>query len=847
VSVLNALLEITVYSAVIYLGIWLFGLLFKGRLSARLKYALWFLLVFRLLLPVTLASPVHLITTPQPQKAASSQGPAAPAGPGAYAAYEAGGAAVGSLPAAEGNAPVDAEEPSLVGASAPAPAPAPLRVSWPGLLLGAWIAGAAGMLLYYAALAMRLRRRIRAECHAAPEDLRNLMDRLCGGMGLRGRPEMLIARTGGSPCLTASLRPKLLLPEAVIQSLDGQQIEFAIGHELAHYRRKDYLASLLMNLLRCVHWFNPVVWLAARGMNADMEAACDSDFVRLLGDEDRRRYAQTLLALFNRGGSRSLALGMAAGARKAAERRIRALFLGRRSGRGARCAAAALALVMLFACFTTACRPTPSKPAVAGKDGDRLEEIIKATKGAGNAQTPAPSEYKDTFKGADDTVTVDIDAAVTQPDGAMPVIEVRPRAVTTEQVKAMAQVLFKGETAYEPAGMTRSDIQDEIVNLRRQIADDAALLKYFDGDRDAADLAKAEYQKQAASYEAMLPSAPETAARKETDWAFHPDSYYTGSENAHGGSPVRTDQYFIANGMLNDYHTFIQAGNIVLDDYESHFVGFTLGKDMWEHSSLPKWRYAEDKPGNMTRNEAVALAAEALGRMGLGNMKLVSCKAEQSPKIINRDLSQREALSLASTHVPRATEPPEGEACSYAMTFVPVYEGIPVLATGQNVERDQFGPAYSYESLFLRVRDGLVTDLEWRDPMETVRVENADVTTLSFGQALDAFRNHMQMTFTLDHLAEYTLQPGDYGQYKGRVESGSVTITDIRLGLMRVRVKDRLNAYRLVPAWMFMGSEQLKINGIETPVAGMRSEEGLYAYAVINAVDGSVIDPALGY
>jgi beta-lactamase regulating signal transducer with metallopeptidase domain len=844
-AILNALMEITAYSFALYGFIWLFRRLFRGKLSARLTYALWFLLVLRLLMPVTLASPVHLLSVPL-KEAAPVQVQSAGTDITGYGAPASGNDEATAPALAADDAAVHPE----VAPAVKAAPPTPVRIGWPGSLLGVWLAGMAGMLLYFLLLSLRMRRRIRKECMAAPESLNGLLDGLCRSMGLRGRPEMLMAKSGGSPCLTASLRPKLLLPASMPKCFSCRQLAFAIEHELTHYRRRDHIVGLLLNILRCVYWFNPIVWLAAKQMQADMETACDSDIVGKMRDEDRKYYAQTLLALFNRGGMQDLALGMAEGnARAAADRRIRGVFSKRRSGRGAKWAAATLALIMLFACFTTACRPTPKEPAVAGKDGDKLEKIIKSTQGAqGSAQTPTPSAYKDSFKGADENVTIDFDAEVTTPGCNLPVVEVRPHAFTMEQVRAAAAVLLQGEKAYEPqVGMTKAGLQMEIVELKKLIADDKALLDSCGGDRKTADKVKAQYVEQLAAYEKLLPSAPDAIAQRETDWAFHPEAYYMDPVESAADPSAQSGQAFRATGIVNGYHAFVQAGNSDTDDAMFHYLGFTLGKDLGDNGYYPKWRFADDKPMTMTRDEVVAFALDSLGRMGIGNMTLVSCKAEGKPQSsgASGDLSPSEALALAASAAPRTSEPAGGQAYSYYMTFVPTYGGVPLLETGQYIsEKDAYGPPYFYEELRVRVRDGLITDFYWSAPLEEVRVENADVATLSFGQALEAFKAQMQRAYTLDHLASYTLEGT---QNAGRAETGTITITDIQLGLMRVRVKDKPGTYRLVPAWMFSGTEQIKIKGMDAPVAGMRSRDGLYAYAVINAVDGSVIDPALGY
>jgi hypothetical protein len=177
------------------------------------------------------------------------------------------------------------------------------------------------------------------------------------------------------------------------------------------------------------------------------------------------------------------------------------------------------------------------------------------------------------------------------------------------------------------------------------------------------------------------------------------------------------------------------------------------------------------------------------------------------------------------------------------MSFVPAFEGVASVVTSQYIENsmDPYGPTYFYEQLHVIVANNIITSLDWNSPLEQVRVENGNVPILSLDDATAVFQKQMQQEYTL---AKYS----DYEQYAGgSIQSVQIDITDIRLGLMRVRVKDKPGAYRMVPAWTFTGMEQFVIKGQETPIQSPRTRDSAYTYLVINAVDGSTIDPGKGY
>lgn len=67
-----------------------------------------------------------------------------------------------------------------------------------------------------------------------------------------------------------------------------------LTHELCHKKSGDHWWGLVRNICCVVHWFNPLVWLAARLSRNDQEMACDEHVIGPLTDEERIRYASTL-------------------------------------------------------------------------------------------------------------------------------------------------------------------------------------------------------------------------------------------------------------------------------------------------------------------------------------------------------------------------------------------------------------------------------------------------------------------------------------------------------------------------------------------------------------------------
>lgn len=96
-----------------------------------------------------------------------------------------------------------------------------------------------------------------------------------------------------SPCLFGLFRPAIYLtPEAVENET---VLRHVLAHEATHYAHKDHIWSALRCTALALHWYNPLVWLAVSLSKADGELACDEGAVRRLGEEERIPYGRTLV------------------------------------------------------------------------------------------------------------------------------------------------------------------------------------------------------------------------------------------------------------------------------------------------------------------------------------------------------------------------------------------------------------------------------------------------------------------------------------------------------------------------------------------------------------------------
>jgi len=107
------------------------------------------------------------------------------------------------------------------------------------------------------------------------------------------KPDVFLADGIQTAFVVGLFRPKIFLPSDLTKS----EREYILLHERHHIRRGDHIWKLLGFAALCVHWFNPLVWIAFRLAETDMEMSCDEAVLRQLGEDIRKDYSVSLLRL----------------------------------------------------------------------------------------------------------------------------------------------------------------------------------------------------------------------------------------------------------------------------------------------------------------------------------------------------------------------------------------------------------------------------------------------------------------------------------------------------------------------------------------------------------------------
>ncbi|MBQ8015456.1 MAG: hypothetical protein IJ264_04640, partial [Clostridia bacterium] len=89
------------------------------------------------------------------------------------------------------------------------------------------------------------------------------------------------------------LKPRIYLP----CGMDEKSRAYVILHEQTHIKRFDHIIKLFAFVILALHWYNPLVWIAFNLMTRDMEMSCDEKVLKTLGEQDKKAYGLTLVAI----------------------------------------------------------------------------------------------------------------------------------------------------------------------------------------------------------------------------------------------------------------------------------------------------------------------------------------------------------------------------------------------------------------------------------------------------------------------------------------------------------------------------------------------------------------------
>ena len=322
----------------------------KGRIRLKLQYALWGLVLLRLVLPFSIGSTAisvaNITTQPKPTVAVQTE-----------------------KPHADIHVQLPQTQPGEMPTNDSLQEGTSSGVSYkPGkeALIAVWAVGFLMVVGIFLVTNLRFKHKIMASRQKLTVQKGNL--------------EVYASDGIDTPCLFGICKPTIYVTGCV--ATDETLLRHTLAHEATHYRHGDHIWAILRCVCLAIHWYNPLVWWAAFLSRRDGELACDEATIRQLGEEERAEYGRTLISMTcqKRANVLMTATTMTTGKDGIRER---ILLIAKKP----RTAAYALVLVILVAAVAVGCTFTGAK-----KDGVENETLPPVTEPMPTSGTEAPTQ-----------------------------------------------------------------------------------------------------------------------------------------------------------------------------------------------------------------------------------------------------------------------------------------------------------------------------------------------------------------------------------------------------------------------------------------------------------------------
>jgi beta-lactamase regulating signal transducer with metallopeptidase domain len=259
-------------SSLLILLLFIVDFILRRKLRPAIRYALWLTLLLKLLLPPTFALPTSLTWWLRPATARQPPMPSAQ-----WDSTGAWGGTVISLGSFSPPAP-SRQPPAFSTATLAFASSGTVSLALLGLMVARWLS-----------TSRELRNAL-----PAPGPGQQLLQELRALVRPRVSVQLRLIDRPISPAVCGLVRPVILLPKRLVESLSSAQLRSVLLHELFHISRRDVWVNCLQSLLQVVYWWHPLLWLANARIRRLREEAVDDAVVHALRDEVDH-YAPALL------------------------------------------------------------------------------------------------------------------------------------------------------------------------------------------------------------------------------------------------------------------------------------------------------------------------------------------------------------------------------------------------------------------------------------------------------------------------------------------------------------------------------------------------------------------------
>lgn len=473
--------------------------------------------------------------------------------------------------------------------------------------------------------------------------------------------------------------------------------------------------------------------------------------------------------------------------------------------------------IILGTLLLSGCQAAPDGQNVVNKQ-DKITTLFETQPAGETVSTHV--QYSNDFMSTDDSVQFHLSIDQGFETDRMPVVEVVPRSITSEDAERVAKALL-GDVAFyerEPSSnprYSRSQYQEMISRLV-PYSNLEAMTNLVGADNAESMLES--FKQGINSLTEAMETAPEENPHIPCDWTLKKERIYNNSDEDIGNRTLGEDDDWLVATAEKDgmgYTYMVISRN--QPDYKLNRFNLQLGGAS-VYTSLDRQIYWSKlcRTSEPTQQELQAIQKKVMALL------------------VKLDLGQ---WRIADTQVVvyGTDEAPEYLVYVYA---TPILNGVPAVYGQENTQKsNDYSGAYAMtQATFLMSPNGDLLDMELDSPLEVKSLINENVAKLSLSQLIERAKNHL----TLSDAGNFGLPADQVAIYEQHFEEEilcHVTIAQAEYGLARIMAENTTDCYYYVPALMLRGNIEYR---------GETTGEMYFNIAdnhilCINAVDGSII------
>ena len=474
--------------------------------------------------------------------------------------------------------------------------------------------------------------------------------------------------------------------------------------------------------------------------------------------------------------------------------------------------------ILMLVLFLCACVPTPDEPLVLQKDQELMIQQGAATLSPEQPYTPPEVPERYTYDFQEGSLSVHVDAPVTVLDDPLPIVRVHACGYDQETVKRLFALLADGDTLMTSPQMkvTTKEEYEIAIQLAMQSLETGS---YRDSDLTEEEW-KASIERLKEAYNAA-PFAGDLPEPTVADGTFYPnwvrdlqyDCADARSKNRifriHSAEDATVSPVFSYKNLRSPAYTMCNAREVLADTELPETIRMTYGEAILEVNAL----------------------LEATG---------------EPFQIMHVYVIDDEQKGYVDGIIKEASNYAFAVQCQRTYGKLPIAQDVASAWVGSEL----YARPWKQESLWIILdRDGFVS-FDWNDPIKTEKTVAETTNLIPFSQIQEIAEKMLCVRYL-----QYT-DPKNAGIERIEIE---LNVSHVDLELMRVREQDNTEGKQglLIPAWVFYGTIVETCYNIDGSSSMTYSHYGLNggnAYyegdaivLCINAIDGSIIDPMLGY